>query len=182
MRKLALTPLLLLLIFTFMVVISACAGWDPNRAQKEETAVEMTIAKFKKADSTMAIYFDNAYGYAVFPTVGKGGYVLGGGYGRGMVYEQGEFIGHSRIINLTVGAQIGGQSYSEIIFFKDKASLEGFKAGNFEFAAQASAVFVTEGVSKDHHYSSGVAVFTMPKAGAMAEATIGGQKFSFEPK
>ena len=181
MRKsLALT--LMLSILVVLPIISACAGWDPNREQKEEMAVQVTIAKFKKADSTMQIYFDNAYGYAVFPSVGKGGYFVGGGYGKGMVYEQGTIIGYSRIINLSVGAQIGGQSYSEIIFFKNKAALDDFKAGNFEFSAQASAVFVTEGASKDHHYDSGVAVFTMPKAGAMAEASIGGQKFDFEPK
>ena len=181
MRKcLALT--LMLSVLTILPLISACAGWDPNRERKEETAAQVTMARFKKADSTMKVYFDNAYGYAVFPSVGKGGYFVGGGYGKGMVYEQGDFIGYSRIINLTVGAQIGGQSYSEIIFFKDKASLNDFKGGNFEFAAQASAVFVTEGASKDYQYNSGVAVFTMPKAGAMAEASIGGQKFSFEPK
>lgn len=181
MRK-SLVLTLMLFILIVLPLISACAGWDPNREQKEETAVQVTIASFKKADSTMQVYFDNAYGYVVFPSVGKGGYIVGGGTGEGRVYEQDNFIGHSRIINLTVGAQIGGQSYSEIIFFKDKASLDDFKAGSFEFAAQASAVFVTEGVSKDHQYDSGVAVFTMPKAGAMAEASIGGQKFSFEPK
>ena len=172
----------MLTLLIVLPLIFACAGWDPNREQKEETAVQATILRFKKADSTMQVYFDNAYGYAVFPSVGKGGYFVGGGYGKGKVYEKGDFIGYSRIINLTVGAQIGGQSYSEIIFFKDKASLDDFKAGNFEFAAQASAIFATEGASKDHHYASGVAVFTMPKAGAMAEATIGGQKFSFEPR
>ena len=155
-KKVVLT--LMLSILVVLPIIFACAGWDPNREQKEEMAVQVTIANFKKADSTMQIYFDNAYGYAVFPSVGKGGYFLGGGYGNGMVFEQGDFIGRSRIINLTVGAQIGGQSYSEII------------------------LFVTQGASKDHHYDRGVAVFTMPKAGAMAEATLGGQKFSFEPK
>ena len=179
-KKVVLT--LTLSILVVFPMIFACAGWDPNREQKEETAVQVTIASFKKADPTMKIYFDNAYGYAVFPSVGKGGYFLGGGYGKGKVFEQGDFVGHSRIVNLTVGAQIGGQSYSEIIFFKNKAALDDFKTGNYEFAAQASAVFVTQGASKDHHYNSGVAVFTMPKAGAMAEATIGGQKFSFEAK
>ena len=179
-KKVVLT--LTLSILVVLPMIFACAGWDPNQQQKEETAVQVTIASFKKADPTMKIYFDNAYGYAVFPSVGKGGYFLGGGYGKGKVFEQGDFVGHSRIVNLTVGAQIGGQSYSEIIFFKNKAALDDFKTGNYEFAAQASAVFVTQGASKDHHYNSGVAVFTMPKAGAMAEATIGGQKFSFEAK
>jgi len=181
MRK-CLVLMLMLTLLIVLPIVFGCAGWDPNREQKEDTAVQVTIASFKKADSTMQVYFDNSYGYVVFPSVGKGGYFIGGGYGVGRVYEQGNFIGNSRIINLTVGAQIGGQSYSEIIFFKDHASLNDFKGGNFEFTAQASAVFVNEGASKDHHYNKGVAVFTMPKAGAMAEATIGGQKFIFEPK
>ena len=181
MRK-RLVLMLMLTLLIVLPIIFGCAGWDPKREQKEETAVQVTIASFKKADSTMQVYFNNAYGYAVFPSVGKGGYFIGGGTGEGWVYEQGNFIGHSRVINLTVGAQIGGQSYSEIIFFKDRVSLNDFKGGNFEFTAQASAVFATEGTSKDHQYNEGVAVFTMPKAGAMVEATIGGQKFSFKPK
>jgi lipid-binding SYLF domain-containing protein len=173
---------LLLTLLVVLPIISACAGWDPAQEEKEEAAVQETIFRFKKADSSMKMYFDSAYGYVVFPSAGKGGFLVGGGHGKGRVYEQGDFIGYSRIINLTVGAQIGGQSYSEIIFFKDKPTLAYFKAGNFEFAAQASAILVTEGASKDYHYSSGVAVFTMPRAGAMAEISVGGQKFSFEPR
>ena len=91
-KKMVLT--LMLSILVILPIISACAGWDPNRAQKEEIAVQVTIANFKKADSTMKIYFDNAYGYAVFPSVGKGGYFLGGGYGKGLVFEQGDVIGY----------------------------------------------------------------------------------------
>ncbi|UCD32950.1 MAG: hypothetical protein JSW04_05270 [Desulfobacterales bacterium] len=177
--------LVLMLMLTLLIafpMLFACGGWDPQQEQKEETAVQATIASFKKADSTMQIYFDNSYGYAVFPFVGKGGFIIGGGHGKGRVYEQGNFIGHSRIIKLTAGAQVGGQSYSEIIFFKDRAALNEFKGDNFQFSAQASAIFVTEGASKDHHYNKGMAVFTIPEAGAMAEATIGGQTFIFEPK
>ena len=173
------------MIVSFMLlsfVISGCAGWDPNRAREEDLLVQATIAKFKKADSSMQTYFDNAYGYAVFPTVGKGGYIIGGGHGKGWVYAQNALIGHASITQITVGAQIGGQSYSEIIFFKDAAALEIFKTGNLALAAQATAVIVTEGASKDRSYNDGVAVFTLPKAGAMAEATIGGQKFEFYPK
>ncbi len=169
-----------------LLIISLCppavAGWDPARDQKEEAAVQETIALFKKADSSLQRFFAQAYGYAVFPSVGKGGFVVGGGSGRARVYEQGNLIGYARMTQVTVGAQAGGQSYSEIIFFKNKAALETFKAGNLKFAAQASAVIVTEGVSKDRAYNEGVAVFTIPKAGAMAEASIGGQTFSFTPK
>lgn len=167
---------------TMVLGIPARAGWDPARDQREKAAVQQTIARFKAADSTMQLFFDKAYGYVVFPTVGKGGFILGGAHGKGYVYEKGILMGYARMTQITVGAQVGGQSYSEMIFFKDESTLDDFKAGNFEFAAQASAVAVTEGASKDASYDRGAAVFTIPKGGLMAEATIGGQKFKFYPR
>jgi len=166
----------------FIFILGGCSGWDPEQAQKEDLTVQATIAQFIKADPSMQTYLDNAYGYVVFPTVGKGAYIIGGGHGKGWVYAQETLIGYARITQITVGAQIGGQSYSEIIFFKNAPALELFKTGNLTFAAQATAVIATEGGSKDHSYSDGVAVFTLPKAGAMAEASIGGQKFNYYPK
>jgi lipid-binding SYLF domain-containing protein len=162
--------------------MSAWAGWDPMQEQKERAAVEETIAKFKQADSSMKVFFDKAYGYIVFPGIGKGGFIIGGGHGDGWVYEKGTLIGRATVTQLTVGAQIGGQSYREIIFFADKKTLDDFKKGNWELSAQASAIMVKEGASKDSSYDYGVAVFTMPKKGAMAEASVGSQKFKYTPK
>jgi lipid-binding SYLF domain-containing protein len=162
--------------------MSAWAAWDPMQAQKEKAAVEETIAKFKQADSSMKVFFEKAYGYVVFPGIGKGGFIIGGGHGTGWVYEQGTFIGRATVTQITVGAQIGGQSYREIIFFKDKETLDSFKKGNFELSAQASAIMVKEGASKNSSYDHGVAVFTMPTKGAMVEASVGGQKFDYTPK
>ena len=162
--------------------ISAWAGWDPMQEQKEKAAVEETITKFKGADPSMKVFFEKAYGYVVFPGVGKGGFIIGGGHGDGWVYEQGKHIGRASLTQLTVGAQIGGQSYSEIIFFEDKKILDSFKQGNWETSAQASAIIVKAGASKDAIYDNGVAIFTLPKAGAMAEASVGGQKFNYTPK
>ena len=162
--------------------MSAWAGWDPTKEQKEKEMVEKTIAKFKQADSSMKVFFDKAYGYIVFPGIGKGGFIIGGGHGDGWVYEQGRHIGRASVTQLTVGAQIGGQSYREIIFFEDKKTLDNFKKGNWELSAQASAIIVKQGASKDASYDHGVAVFTMPKKGAMAEASVGGQKFKYTPK
>jgi lipid-binding SYLF domain-containing protein len=173
------------LVTIWLIVVlsmSAWAGWDPTKKQKEKVAVEETIAKFKQADSSMKVFFDKAYGYIVFPGVGKGGFIIGGGHGDGWVYEKGRHIGRASLTQLTVGAQIGGQSYSEIIFFEDKKTLDDFKKGNWELSAQASAIMVKEGVSKDSSYDHGVAVFTMPEKGAMAEASVGGQKFKYTPK
>ena len=165
-----------------MFCMSSWAAWDPNQEQKEKALVEETIAKFKEADSGMNVYFEKAYGYVVFPGIGKGGFIIGGGHGTGWVYEQGTFIGRATVTQITVGAQIGGQSYREIIFFKDKETLDSFKKGNFELSAQASAIMVKEGASKNSSYDHGVAVFTMPTKGAMVEASVGGQKFDYTPK
>ena len=166
----------------FVQGVSVWAAWDPTKEQKEKAAVEETIAKFREADSSMKVFFEKAYGYVVFPGVGKGGFIIGGGHGTGWVYEQGNHIGRATVTQLTVGAQIGGQSYREIIFFKDKKTLDDFKKGNVELSAQASAIIVKQGASKDASYDNGVDVFTMPKKGAMAEASVGGQKFKYTPK
>jgi lipid-binding SYLF domain-containing protein len=165
----------------------AAAGWNPLDKEKAESQgvadqdVAETIAAFKNRDPGMHVFFDQAYGYVVFPTVGKGAYVVGGAYGKGRVYEKEKPIGTSTLIQVTVGFQLGGQAYREIIFFKDKRALDHFTGGNFEFDAQASAVAVTAGASADASYSDGVAVFTLPKGGLMFEASLGGQKFSFDP-
>lgn len=162
--------------------LTGCAGWDPNREQKEVDEAKMTISQFMDKDPGLKDFFEKSYGYAVFPTVGKAAYIVGGTYGKGYVYEQGNPIGYASIVEASVGLQIGGQGFSEIIFFKDKTTLDYFKLGNYEFSAQASAVAVTVGVASKTDYDSGVAVFVLPKGGLMAEASVGGQKFMFEPK
>ncbi|NTW56539.1 MAG: hypothetical protein HGB20_05780 [Chlorobiaceae bacterium] len=158
-----------------LVVSKAQAGWDPADHRKAENAVAF-FKQYKSLDR----FFENAYGYVVFPSVYKGGIILlGGGHGKGYVYEQGALIGHSKITQLNVGPQLGGQSFAEIIFFKDKRELDNFKHGNFELSAQATAVVVKSGMATNTDYSNGVAVFVKPKSGLMAELTLGGQKFSY---
>jgi len=172
---------------TIQVIMAAClvlgttlaqAGWDPNL---EQEALK-TIEKLKQTNPGLEVFFEKAYGYAVFPTVGKGAIGIGGAHGTGVVFEQGKPIGHSKLTQLSIGFQLGGQTYSEIVFFEDKKTLDDFKKGNFEFSAQASAIAVKKGASTDADFDKGVAVFTLPKGGLMFEASIGGQKFSFEPK
>jgi lipid-binding SYLF domain-containing protein len=157
---------------------AAQAAWDPNAEQEAQEA----IADFKKADPSMEEFFEKAYGYAVFPGVGKGAVGIGGAHGSGVVYEQGNPIGTTTLTQVTVGLALGGQSFRQVIFFENKESLDKFTAGEFEFAAQASAVAATSGASANAAYSNGVAVFTAAKGGLMYEAAIGGQKFSFEAK
>ena len=181
MRKAAILALVAIWLI-FVQGVSAWAAWDPVREQREKAAVEETIAKFKEADASMQVFFDKAYGYVVFPGIGKGGFIIGGGHGTGWLYEQGVHVGRATVTQLTVGAQIGGQSYREIIFFKNKETLDTFKKGNLELSAQVSAIIVKQGASKNASYDHGVAVFTMPRKGAMAEASVGGQKFKYTPK
>jgi lipid-binding SYLF domain-containing protein len=161
-----------------MVGVGPAFAWD---AASQKNA-EATIAEFKRADPDMDAFFKNAYGYAIFPEITKGGFVVGGAGGDGTVFEQGAGVGSSEMSQVTVGLQAGGQTYSEAIFFKDQAALDNFKKGNFEFAAEASAVAVKTGASKTADYAHGVAIFTMAKGGLMFEASVGGQKFTYEPK
>ena len=144
--------------------------------------VEATIAKFKENDPGLQGWFAKAHGYAVFPSVGKGGIGVGGAYGRGQVHEKGALLGYTTLTQATIGFQLGGQAYSEVIFFRDAEALRRFTSGTFEFSAQASAVAATAGASADVDYTGGVAVFTMARGGLMYEASIGGQKFDFAPK
>jgi lipid-binding SYLF domain-containing protein len=150
-------------------------------AEQEQKARE-TVAMFKKTDPTLKKFFNESAGYAVFPTVGKGGIIIGGAYGKGVVFAGGSAIGKTSLTQATIGAQLGGQAYSEIIFFEDQNTLDNFKEGNFAFSAQATAVALKSGAGANADYKDGVAVFTAGEAGLMFEASIGGQKFSFEPK
>ncbi len=162
---------------------------------------EDTIKVFRNAGESAA-FFDNSYGYAVFPTVGKVGMGIGGAHGKGRVYRQGKYIGDSSMTQVSIGLQLGGQAYSQIIFFQDERALNEFTSGSFEFGAQATAVAITAGASASAStagssagasggkndantvgkYHKGMAVFTVAKGGLMYEASIGGQKYKYTPK
>ena len=159
-----------------------------------------SIKAFKAADETKP-FFQNAYGYALFPTIGKGGFGIGGAHGKGQVYKGGKVSGRTSMTQLTIGLQAGGQAYSQVIFFQDKRAYDDFTSGDFEFGAQATAVAITAsaqasagssgktagsspggsaGKQAKARYRKGMATFTYAKGGLMYEATLGGQKFSFE--
>lgn len=162
---------------------------------------EDTVKVFKNAGESGS-FFDNSYGYAVFPTIGKGGFGIGGAHGKGRVYKQGKYVGDTSMTQVTIGLQLGGQAYSQIIFLQDERALREFTSGNFEFGAQATAVAITAGASAGTSttghsagasggkndadtvgsYYKGMAVFTVAKGGLMYEASIGGQKYDYSPK
>ncbi len=174
-----------LIVLSLLVAIATgCQTAPKTAAERSElnTEVKIAIMRFKEKDPGLERFFDSSYGYAVFPAVGRGGFIVGGAYGKGELYEQGKLIGYCDLSQGSIGPQIGGQGYREIIFFETKKSLQRFRAGNFTFAAQASAVVVEAGASADADYEQGVVVFTMTRGGLMAEASIGGQQFDFEPK
>ena len=174
------------LTFAGLVAIVAIAGLVPGRAwqaqaDKDAQSVTDAIAQFKASDKALQKWFDTSYGYVVFPTIGKGGAGIGAASGDGRVFEKGAYIGDARVTQVTIGAQLGGQTFSEVIFFETKDALDRFKQEKFEMTAGLSAVAAAEGASKDAKYTQGVAVFTLAKKGLMAEASVGGQKFKFTP-
>ncbi|HTC23244.1 MAG TPA: YSC84-related protein [Gemmatimonadales bacterium] len=146
-----------------------------------DSDAQAVIAKFKEKDPNLKKVFAEAYGYVVFPTVGKGGIGIGGARGKGYVYEHGELIGRSTLTQVTIGLQLGGQVYSEVVFVRDKDAMDSFKRGRLKLDGQASAVAVTARAAVDVGYRNGVAIVTMAKGGLMYEAAVGGQKFSFDP-
>ena len=162
------------------VFTSALWAFEPDTSDELQLDVAKAIINIKKEDPGISEFFDSAAGYAVIPKVGKAGMGVGGAYGKGLVIVDEKAVGKTSLSQLTVGFQLGGQVYSQFIFFKDQAALESFQRGNFEFGAQASAVAVTLGASADANYDKGVAVFTHVGGGLMYEATLGGQKFKYE--
>ena len=176
--------LVLSFVFGYMVFFASgliLAARDSTVADKEKQEVEGTIARFKEKDPSMEKFFDNSYGYAVFAEVAKAAFIAGFTEGEGLVYEKGEIVGRVTLNQATIGLQAGAQGYSEIIFFENKAALDGLKSNELKLSEQVSAVVVTAGASAQADYAEGVAVFTMPKGGLMLEASIGGQQFKFEP-
>jgi len=156
----------------------------PETAEKRDTLssdVVAALAGFRADDPSLRDMLGRAVGYAVFPSVGKAGFIAGGAYGQGEVFEGGSKIGYSTISQGTIGLQIGAQTYDQLILFMNKSKLNEFKTGNFAFSANVSAVAVKPGAAAAADYSKGVVVFVRTQGGLMAEASVGGQKFNFEP-
>jgi lipid-binding SYLF domain-containing protein len=183
---------------SLIVVLMALILSNPAHADKFTD----TINIYKKSEAVQP-FFKNAYGYAVFPTIGKAGIGIGGSYGKGQVYKGGKVTGETSVIKGSIGFQLGAQAFSQMIFFEDKRAYDEFTSGNFEFDASASAVAITAGAQAKAGtegatagvsagpatgkqakaiYHKGMAVFVHTKGGLMYEASIGGQKFTFKPK
>jgi lipid-binding SYLF domain-containing protein len=178
----------------FVAVLMSAVGFAHAASYKE------TIGLFREAGES-GVFFSNCYAYAVFPTVGSGAVGVGGAYGKGRVYVHDKPVATSTLSQISLGFQLGGKAYSQIIFFEDKRALEDFESGKFEFGADASVVAITaganaqvgtdgvqSGASGGQHnavthgnYQTGMATFIIAKGGLMASASIAGQKFTFVP-
>ena len=173
----------IVLLTVITLLLSACAtapGSDVKRQDLRATA-DQALQTARYTDSSLAPLLDSANGYAVYPSVGKGGMGVGGAYGRGILYENGVATGYTDLSQATIGFQLGGQKYTEILVFNQQSALERFKFGELTFSSQATAVALRSGAGANAKFKDGVAVFTMGEKGLMFEASIGGQKFSFQP-
>lgn len=161
------------IVFAFCSLIVTAQKNDINKSKE-------AIANFKKTNNEMNKIFNSAYGYAVFPGVGKGGLGVGGAAGKGTVFKGSTAVADCKMTQVTIGFQAGGQKYAEIIFFENAKAFERFVSNKFEFAAQVSAIALKSGVSLDAEYRDGMMVFTKAIGGLMYEASLGGQKFKSE--
>lgn len=167
-----------------LLVLAAC-NTAPKSAEgksdlRHSSAEALRLAQ--QNDPTLRDLIGKSAGYAVFPSVGKGAIGIGGAYGKGDLYQNGVVVGYCDMVQGSVGFQLGGQAYSEILVFEDAAAVERFKNGSFRFDAQATAVALKSGAGANAKFANGVAVFTMDEAGLMYEASVGGQKFSYQDR
>lgn len=180
------------LLAGLMLVLASASAWAD--------AYDDTLKLFREAGQS-AEFFRNSYGYALFPTIGKAGLIVGGAHGDGKVYVGGRYVGDTTVTKLSVGFQAGGQAFSQIIFFQNKKALDAFTSNEFEFSAGASAVLITAGATAEAgttgaaasasatkknattagQYENGMVVFTIIKGGAMYEASLGGQRYTYKP-
>jgi lipid-binding SYLF domain-containing protein len=170
-------------LVTGLVIVSGCATAPTSPEDKAALSRDVTTAltQAKVQDPSLQAFLDRAYGYAIFPSVGKGAAGVGGAYGKGEVFEHGRKIGYCDLSQGTIGLALGGQTFTEIIAFENKAALDNFKNGSLKFAAQASATALKAGTSENAKFTDGVSVLTANPEGLMAEAAVGGQTFSFQP-
>lgn len=151
-------------------------------ADQQEIIADAEAARetLVQQDNHIQTLFENSVGYVIFPNVGKGAYVVGGASGNGAVYQNGQLIGMADLKQLDVGLQLGGQAFIQVMFFGNEQAMNEFKQGGFKLAGNASAVALDKGAADNINFKNGVAVVTLPKAGAMLEVSVGGQKFDFE--
>ena len=177
-------PIVLSLLCLFALAVTGCETAPPTASEKSilEEQATFTLGMMQKQDPALDEFLSKAYAYVVFPTVSKGGLIAGGVYGRGVVYEKAGMIGYADLSQATIGGQIGGQTYSELLVLEDEAAMNRFKTGKLTFETNLSAIALQKGTAQHAKYHEGVIAFIRPQGGLMAEATVGGQQFTYIPK
>ena len=163
-----------------LVAVALCS-LTSARAEDEQAEARAAIANFKSADPGLNTFFTKSAGFDILPSVGEGGLIIGGEHGHGLLFEADKVTGKVTLTEVSVGAQAGGGSFAEVIFFETPEALNSFKQSKYEMSAKAKATVASSGASANAKYDQGIAVFTLPKSGAMVAAAVGGQKFKFEP-
>ena len=158
----------------------ACAAWEPDAGDKTQVKAARAIANFRERLPRTERYFEEAYGFAILPSITRVGFGFGGAYGKGFVIEGDRVIGTTKFIQFTSGIQAGAKNFSMIVFFKDKEALDYFKTGALQFMGQAGLAFATAGVAGTPAYNDGVAIVTLTRFGLMGEFTISGAKFKYK--
>ena len=164
--------------------LTGCATAPQTRAEERslEEQASTTLDTMMARDPRLSELVDSSVGYAVFPEIGKGGALVGGAFGRGVVYEQGKPVGYVKLSQASIGAQLGGQTFAELIIFRDGNALTRLKTDNFDVGANVSAVALTSGAAAAAQFEGGVAVFVMPRGGLMVDVSVSGQKIEYEPQ
>ncbi len=169
-------------LFVLALLLFASCGSMRNTEEDLRRDASDARNEIRQNHSNAAELLENSAGYAIFPNVGKGAYIIGGASGNGVVYQNNTIIGYADLKQVDIGLQAGGKSFIEVLFFETETDLERFKEGGYELGANASAVILDKGVSRDIDFQDGVGVVTIPKGGAMAGVSVGGQRFSFQPR
>ena len=174
-------------VIPLVLAIGLTAGCStaPRSQEDKDELVREAMAALRELGTEvpgLEAFARTSYGYAMFPSIGKGGLGLGAAYGRGVVWEQGEHIGYADLSHVSIGLQVGGQAYQALVVFDGQAALERFKQGGLDFSADSSAVLLEGGYVATVRFDDGVTVFTRPIGGAMGEASMGGQWFTFVPR
>ena len=164
-----------------LVLASTSIGRAAEDLKTLQTNSEAAIKTFTDTDPGLKTFFTSAAAYVILPSVGEGGFIVGAEHGKGLAYEKGVLVGKCSLSTVSIGAQVGGGTFMEVVFFETPEAFQEFKKGKYTMDAKAKASLAASGVAANAKYTQGVLVFTLPKSGAMVAAAVGGQKFTFEP-
>ncbi len=182
-RKIVAQMLAFTVLAWILAAAPACSTAPKTTAERRvlSTDTNAFVARAKETDPSLAKFFDNCVGFAVIPEIGKGGVILGGAYGKGQLFDRtGRLVGYCDVSQGSIGAQIGGQTFGEMVFFENEKAFSDFKGGKFSLTAQASAVALSAGAAAASRYDNGIALFVMNPQGLMLEASVGGQQFGYQ--